>query len=182
MVESLRRNLTLLNRCESDEFSDRLILYANTNDEFTVRLNFRASIPYEQPHNHRSSFAALILSGSYSHAFYSTPSGWLGDNSELPTVAEIRNLQPSMVREEHVGSMYSLHHGCLHSTTAASDHISLVIKGPSVKNRLLLIDSRTQEAKWLYGETSQIGQPLGINRMVPERLEALIGRLSRLLQ
>src|SRR5829696_4993661 len=64
MVESLRRNLTLLNRCESDEFSDRLILYANTNDQFTVRLNLRASIPYEQPHNHRSSFAALILSGS----------------------------------------------------------------------------------------------------------------------
>jgi predicted metal-dependent enzyme (double-stranded beta helix superfamily) len=181
LAQSLETDNTLFSQCEADDFSDRLVLYADPRRRFSIRLNFRASTNHHQPHNHRASFAALIMSGKYKHALYGGANLLTEDGENLPTPQAIQDLSPIVVREERVGDMYCLHHSAFHSTMAAHNHVSLVIKGPAAKDRLLILDVHNQRGKWLYSRESIRSAATTQNLMTHDRLSSLLLRLARIL-
>src|SRR5699024_9604370 len=110
---------------------------------FRVRLHVFLPGYFDRPHNHRWSYASTILHGDYRH--------YLFGNVELNELTTLRNLDAVMVRQEQVGSAYALHHSTVHAVVAEPYTVSLVVRGPAVKDRFLVMDRKTGESWWQYG-------------------------------
>jgi len=128
----------LFQRCETDEFFDRVVLFDGRDRYFSVRLQSLVHCEEDRPHNHRASLCTLILSGGYEHHLYRSPLGWTDDPDMQPLAAAA--LTRILVRDEMPGSSYALHHSAFHSATPSGRHFSLVLRGPSRRKRLLFFD------------------------------------------
>jgi hypothetical protein len=53
-----------------------------------------------------------------------------------------------LVRTEQPGSTYTLHYSMIHSVVAQPYTVSLIIRGPARKHRLLVMDKTTSKAWW----------------------------------
>jgi hypothetical protein len=169
---------SLMARCESDGFFDRVILYEDQIKEYSIRLHFLVPSEYDRPHNHRATFAAKILTGRYVHTTFALPAD-IETRTGVPlTEKEVRSLSPVMVREEIPGCCYVMHHTGFHSTISTSDHASVLIRGPSAKDRLLFLDQRIGTATWMYGGQFEAAEPLAIKAMKTETLRKLTAFLD----
>jgi hypothetical protein len=86
----------------------------------------------------------LILSGSYKHYLYGTDENF-DDN------VDIKKLHPVLMREEKPGVTYALHHTMIHSIVAKPYTVSMVLRGPAVKERFIVSDKQTNKSWWQYG-------------------------------
>ena len=82
-----------------------------------------------------------------------------------------------MVRQEQAGTAYALHHTMVHAVVAEPYTISLVIRGPAVKDRYLVMDRKTGASWWQYGAALEPAHQAEQKRMTMERLSELTDRL-----
>jgi hypothetical protein len=61
-------------------------------------------------------------------------------------------LEAVMVREEPVGQMYAPSPLDVHAVVAEPYTVSLVIRGPAVMDRFLIMDRKTGKSWWQYGD------------------------------
>lgn len=153
----------LMALCEHYDILDKLVLW---DDRSGVRIRLHIFLPgyYDRPHNHRWSYSSIILRGSYQHYLFGDP-GDLGPN------IDVSRLKPLMVRREVSGSTYTLHHNAIHAVVAEPYTVSLIVRGPAVKDRFLVMDRKTGASWWQYGANLEQASSALEKRMGPERLE-----------
>jgi hypothetical protein len=118
---------------ESYPQMDKLVLWRSDDDAIRLRLHVFLPGYVDRPHNHRWSFGCRLLSGSYLHTIYGTESEVLG------AVARGQEPDPRYVRREQQGSGYFLHDAVVHSLSVAEVTVSLILRGPSVKERYFTV-------------------------------------------
>lgn len=164
----LPRRPDLLALCEHYDILDKIVLWDDPSG-FRVRLHIFLPGYFDRPHNHRWSYASTILRGQYRH--------YLFGNVELDDAVQPRDLEAVMVRQEQVGSAYALHHSMVHAVVAEPYTVSLVVRGPAVKDRFLVMDRNTSESWWQYGAKQESPEEAAKKQMGVERLAELVDQL-----
>jgi hypothetical protein len=159
----------LMALCEHYDILDKIVLH---DDPSGVRVRLHVFLPgyFDRPHNHRWSYASTILRGRYRH--------YLFGDAELDESAGPASLRALMVRDEPPGSIYALHHTMVHAVVAEPHTVSLVIRGPAVKDRFLVMDRETGRSWWQYGASQEPASDAEQKRMSARRLAELTGRLQ----
>ena len=159
----------LLKLCEHYDILDKIVLH---DDASGARLRLHVFLPgyFDRPHNHRWSYASTILRGEYRH--------YLFGDAELDERVDPAALTSLMVRQEQVGNTYALHHTMVHAVVAEPFTVSLVLRGPAVKDRFLVMDRKTGESWWQYGASQETAESAEQKRMSVERLAELTGWLQ----
>jgi len=159
----------LLKLCEHYDILDKIVLH---DDASGARLRLHVFLPgyFDRPHNHRWSYASTILRGEYRH--------YLFGDAELDEQVDPATLTSLMVRQEQVGNTYALHHTMVHAVVAEPFAVSLVLRGPAVKDRFLVMDRKTGESWWQYGASQEPARSAKQKRMSVERLTELTGWLQ----
>jgi len=154
----------LMTLCEHYDILDKIVLHG---DESRIRLRLHVFLPgyFDRPHNHRWSYASMILRGEYRH--------YLFGNTSLDETIDPGSLTALQVRQEHVGTVYALHHTMVHAVVAEPFTVSLVLRGPAIKDRLLVMDRKTGESWWQYGAHQESVTSAAEKQMNLERLENL---------
>lgn len=113
---------------ESYPSMDKMVLWQSADREVRLRLHVFSPGYFDRPHNHRWNFVSRILAGSYVHSLYGFEADVLGDVSA--------GRQPRAVYAGLVptGTEYFLHHSVVHSLRTDAVTVSLVLRGPSVKD------------------------------------------------
>jgi hypothetical protein len=161
----------LLRLCEHYDILDKLVLWDDPSG-FRVRLHVFLPGYFDRPHNHRWSYASSVLTGQYRHILFR--------DAELGEHVDPASLTPVMVRWEQAGSSYVLHHSMVHAVVAEPYTVSLVIRGPAVKDRFLVMDRKTGESWWQYGAGRESAEEAAKKQMSVERLLELVDRLRDL--
>lgn len=158
----------LLRLCEHYDVLDKIVL---DDDKSGVRLRLHIFGPgyYDRPHNHRWSYASTILRGEYRH--------YLFGDAELDETVHPADLTPLLVRQERVGYAYALHHTMVHAVVAEPFTVSLVLRGPAVKGRFLVMDRNNGTSWWQYGASLETAESAEQKRMSPKRLRNLTDQL-----
>ncbi len=150
--------------CEHYDILDKIVLHS---DESGIRLRLHVFLPgyFDRPHNHRWSYASMILRGEYRH--------YLFGNTSLDEAIDPGSLTALQVRQEHVGTVYALHHTMVHAVVAEPFTVSLVLRGPAIKDRFLVMDRKTGESWWQYGTHRESVASAAEKQMNLERLSNL---------
>lgn len=82
-----------------------------------------------------------------------------------------------LVRQEQIGNSYALHHTMVHAVVAEPYTVSLVLRGPAVKDRFLVMDRQTGESWWQYGANQESADSAQAKHMSLDRLRELTGWL-----
>jgi hypothetical protein len=154
----------LLGLCEHYDILDKIVLH---DDPSGVRVRLHVFLPgyFDRPHNHRWSYASTILRGQYRH--------YLFGDADLDETIDPASLNALMVRDEQPGSTYALHHTMVHAVVAEPYTVSLVIRGPAVKDRFLVMDRMTGQSWWQYGASQEPDYDAEQKRMSVGRLAEL---------
>jgi hypothetical protein len=158
---SLPERPELITLCEHYDILDKIVLHS---DESSIRLRLHVFLPgyFDRPHNHRWSYASMILRGEYRH--------YLFGNTSLDETIDPGSLTTLQVRQEHVGTVYALHHTMVHAVVAEPFTVSLVLRGPAIKDRFLVMDRKTGESWWQYGAHQESVTSAAEKQMSLERL------------
>ncbi len=159
----------LLALCEHYDILDKIVLWDDPTG-FRVRLHVFLPGYFDRPHNHRWSYASTILRGEYRHYMFG--------NVELDETVRPGDLDPVMIRQEQVGYTYALHHSMVHAVVAEPYTVSLVIRGPAVKDRFLVMDRKTGDSWWQYGAKLESAEEAAKKRMSVERFREMRGLLD----
>ncbi len=158
--------------CETHELDDKIVLYDAMKDRgFRIRFRLATAYQDERPHTHRFTFSTLILRGSYHQT-------WYRGEARLEDGASPHCIVPVAVREEPAGSGFTIDHAALHSTMAAPDTISLVMRGPAMKRRAIITLPEVGEVTWRYGEADETAERRADIRMPIERYREWCQRLA----
>ncbi|MEU3559683.1 hypothetical protein [Kitasatospora sp. NPDC006786] len=150
--------------CERFDFLDKLVLHQD--DGYRLRIHrFRPGY-FDRPHDHRWSFASMILTGAYRHIQY-------GTNEGFDTI-DPAALRPRQIRTERAGDQYALHHTAVHSVTADAGTISLVMRGPAVKDAFRIIDAPSGGSFTARGAQSETDAQRDAKRMRPDVIAATV--------
>jgi hypothetical protein len=152
----------LMDLCEHYDILDKIVLFDDPDRGVRIRLHVFLPGYFDRPHNHRWSYASLILKGSYRHYLY-------GTDENVDESIDARTLKPVMVRRESVGSLYTLHHSMVHAVVAEPYTMSLVIRGPAVKERFIVMDRKTGKSWWQFGAKNESRAITQGKRMTRER-------------
>ena len=158
--------------CEHYDILDKLVLHDDATG-FRVRLHLFLPGHYDRPHNHRWTYSARLLAGSYVHTLYGTDDGF-------DETTDVSQLQPRMVRTEHTGSTYTLHHSMVHAAVAEPHTVSLIVRGPAVKDRFLVTDRSTGKVWWQSGASLETPEEAAAKAMSPAQIDATINKLTAL--
>ncbi|WP_061294121.1 hypothetical protein [Herbidospora cretacea] len=171
-VEAVSGDEHLQSLCEHYDILDKLVLHDDPSG-FRVRLHLFGPDHYDRPHNHRWTYSARLLSGSYTHTLYGTEDGF-------DDTTDVAALQPLMVRTEQPGPGYTLHHSMVHAAVAQPDTVSLIVRGPAVKDRFLVTDRTTGQVWWQYGAATESAVEAAAKRMSPAMIADCTARLEKL--
>lgn len=150
--------------CEHYDILDKLVLYRGITSDFRVRLHVFLPGYFDRPHNHRWTYLSRILVGSYRHFIYGTEDQFNG-------ITDVTGLRPLMARKEARGDSYVLHHSMVHSVVAEPYSISLIIRGPSMKDKFFVSDRETGKLWLQYGAAKETEEQQVMKRMTGQQLE-----------
>jgi predicted metal-dependent enzyme (double-stranded beta helix superfamily) len=173
LLDNLAHDAQLQSLCERYDFLDKLVLHDDTVANVRVRLHLFRPGYFDRPHNHRWSFASLILTGSYLHRVFGRDD-ILTEDTDPDTLAAI------LQRVEHAGDSYALHHNSVHTVQAAADTISIVLRGPAAKDRFLILDRPRRSSFWVYGAAHETAQQRADKQMTPDQVAETIARVRQL--
>lgn len=181
-LAQVKERPVLFARCERGDSFRRIVLCEDPDTGVSLRLQFLTGCKTELPHNHRATFASLLLSGGYRHYLYQIAGelvSWPDDERGRMALSEadMQRIRPAQTRFESTGSFYALHHSAVHTTLPTEGHVSLVVRGPSARRRLLIIYKEEREAAYMYGGAEETAEQL-LRKKLPEpeyeRLAALV--------
>jgi len=155
--------------CEHYDILDKIVLHDDP-DGWRIRLHVFLDGYFDRPHNHRWTYTSRILTGSYTHVLY-------GTDQEFTDEVDVAALSPRLSRIEEPGDTYTLHHSMIHSVTAHSEAVTLIVRGPAVKDRFVVTDRATGKAWWQYGAATETPEAAAAKRMTNEQLRDRITAL-----
>lgn len=173
LVFNVGSDASLFGKCERHELLDKLVLYDDLARGMRLRLHISTPVHSERPHDHRFSFASLILRGAYRHVFFQSAGN---DHVE----ASVNDTTPMFISQENRGSFYLLHHSVLHTTYTTPDTVSLFLRGPATKEHSIIVHRDTGEIVWREGEAAEtperrqeVAMSVPEYRQIRDRLELL---------
>ncbi|WP_246001567.1 hypothetical protein [Allorhizocola rhizosphaerae] len=156
--------------CEHYDILDKIVLHDDP-DGWRLRLHVFLDGYFDRPHNHRWTYTSHILTGSYTHTLY-------GTDHDFTDAIEVSALTPRLVRTEEPGDTYTLHHSMIHSVTAHGEAVTLIVRGPAVKDRFVVTDRATGKAWWQHGAATETPEAAAAKRMSGNQLRDRIARLD----
>ncbi|MBF6093968.1 hypothetical protein [Nocardia cyriacigeorgica] len=159
----------LWNLCEHYDILDKIVLHDNPDTGVRVRLHIFLPGYFDRPHNHRWSYASRILHGHYRH--------YLFGNTDIDEHIDPAKLPVLQARTEPIGASYALHHSMVHAVVAEPHTVSLVVRGPALKDRFLVSDRKTGEVWWQYGAARETSEDALRKHMTREQLAEVIASL-----
>lgn len=163
----------LREKCEIHTLDDKIVIWDEQDKGLRIRLRLANVKQYERVHNHRFSFTAYLLNGTYYHTLYAT-------DQPLDETADVTRFWPRWVREERTGDILTLHHEQLHTTLTDPDTVSLMIQSPAQKRRAFMIRRSDGEVWWRVGAADEDETRRREVRMSDERLAHWRRRLTEL--
>ncbi|MFC0844673.1 hypothetical protein ACFH04_13285 [Streptomyces noboritoensis] len=157
---------------EHYDILDKVVLH---HDPAGWRLRLHLFLPgyFDRPHNHRWTYSSRILTGSYRHTLY-------GLDHQLDDHIDVATLHPYMVRTETTGSAYTLHHAMIHAAVAEPHTVTLIVRGPAMKDRFVVTDRTTNTVWWQYGAANESPAEAQNKRMDTARFTDLHSTLTQL--
>lgn len=169
LTAQIADNAHLSSLCEHYDILDKLVLHDDPAG-WRLRLHVFLEGYFDRPHNHRWTYTSRILSGSYTHTLY-------GPDHDFTDQVDVSALAPRMARVEEPGDTYTLHHSMIHSVTAHGETVTLIVRGPAVKDRFVVTDRTTGQAWWQYGADKETREAAATKRMNDNQLHDLIAAL-----
>jgi hypothetical protein len=173
LVAGVAEDSDLADMCEGYDFMHKLVLYDAAELGARLRLHIYQAGFFDRPHNHRWSFASHILRGGYVHRIF-------GRDDQFGEDTDPDSLLPIHERREQPGSTYALHHTSVHTVQAEADTISLLVRGPSAKQRFLILDA-AGGFFWVYGAAQESSEQRSSKRLTPDQLTHTITRIQYLI-
>ncbi len=166
----------LISLAEHYDFFDKIVLYIDKKDRFRIRLHVFSGENSNQyrPHCHRWDYSSVILNGGYKHNIY-------GTEKEINENTKIDVLKPVLCQEERIGSIYTLSNKVFHSIAAKKDTVSIIIRGPSLKDRFLIIDKKVNKIWWEYGRESETIEEIRNKVITTRNLKLLVNKVNKLV-
>ncbi len=131
--------------CESYPFMDKLVLWSSADGTLRLRLHLFLPGYTDRPHNHRWSFLSRILAGGYLHSLY-------GDQDDvLRRVGRGEEITALHTYQAWAGVGYFLDHSLVHSLHTGTTTVSLLLRGPSVKDDYFTLDAGPGQVRWSSG-------------------------------
>jgi hypothetical protein len=154
---------------EHYDILDKIVLHDDP-DGWRLRLHVFLDGYFDRPHNHRWTYTSRILCGSYTHALY-------GTDHDFTDEVDVAALTARLVRTEEPGDTYTLHHSMIHSVTAHGEAVTLIVRGPAVKDRFVVTDRASGKAWWQYGSATDTPEAATAKRMTDNQLRNRIAAL-----
>jgi hypothetical protein len=151
LTDAVVDNPHLAGLCEHYDILDKIVLHDDP-DGWRLRLHVFLDGYFDRPHNHRWTYTSRILSGTYTHVLY-------GTDQDFTDEVDVAALSPRLVRVEEPGDTYTLHHGMIHFVNAHGEAVTLIVRGPAVKDRFVVTDRASGEAWWQYGAATETRRP-----------------------
>lgn len=159
---------------------DKLVLWQSADRAVRLRLHVFFPGYADRTHNHRWSFVSRMLSGGYVHSLYGSESDVMRD------VAEGR--QPRVVYSGRFqrDSEYFLHHSMVHSLRTDDVAVSLILRGPSVKDEYFTLEGADGSVElperllWSTGAARESSDERASKAMSEEGLARVLGVLKQL--
>ncbi|WP_255800968.1 hypothetical protein [Mycobacteroides abscessus] len=148
LVRNAWSDPALRKKCEIHSLDDKIVLWDEPDKGLRIRLRLAHTQQYERVHNHRFSFAARILSGSYFQNLYDTV-------GPLDGSARVEDFTVVSSRIEPVGSTICIDHSQLHTTLTPPRTVSLMIQSPPKKRRSFIIRLSDGDVWWRLGEADE---------------------------
>lgn len=174
LVAGVAYDSHLADMCEGYDFMHKLVLYDAAELGVRLRLHLYQTGFFDRPHNHRWSFASHILRGGYVHRIF-------GRDDQFGEDTDPHSLHPIHERLEQPGSTYALHHTSVHSVQAEADTISLLVRGPSAKQRFLILDAAAGGSFWVYGAAQEPPEQRASKCLTHRQLTNTLTRIQRLM-
>lgn len=171
LVLGVRENSELMSLCERYDFFDKIVLLKDPANRFRLRLSIFSQVESNRPHFHRWSYGCLLLRGSYMHAIF-------GKEQMLEGNVECDSLIPLHLYKVTAGSSYFLHHSLVHAVKAEEGTVSLLLQGPPMKERFLVVDRKIKKQWWEYCTEKETFEERKRKQMSKERLDALTHQLK----
>lgn len=142
LLSQLPSSARLAAMCEHLQGIRKLVLY--DDEALKVRLRLHAFGDYyaDVAHNHRWSYASLVLRGGYEHIIH----GEVGAATRPEDLRSMAAAHSSLVGE---GSAYFLHHRMVHSLRVRPYSVSLILRGPVVRPSALW-NNRASNETWVH--------------------------------
>lgn len=105
----------------------------------------------DEPHDHRSAFATIVLSGGYNNYLYCKKN----INKKVKSIDDLNCL---MVNNISPGKMQFLGLDMVHKIQTMPDTITMVIRGPEQKSEYFNIDPESNTAVYYKGGYSRYGK------------------------
>ncbi|MFD4004655.1 hypothetical protein [Streptomyces rubiginosohelvolus] len=169
LLDAVAEDPSLTEMCETYDFLDKIVLHNDVEHGYRIRAHLFRDGYFDRPHDHRWPFAAMILTGSYQHTQF-------GDNSGF-TDRDPESLRPLSIRTERPGDFYALHHTAVHSVNAEAGTLSLVLRGPAVKDDFRIIDTDRNSSFTVKGAAQETAAERAAKRMGEDRLRATVARV-----
>jgi hypothetical protein len=145
---------------------DKLVLLDDAVSKVRVRMHVFSKGYFDRPHNHRFNFGTRILTGAYMHTVY-------GDYPDVDTDIDIASLKPKLVKREVAGTGYCIEHTLVHSVAAEPDTVTLTIRGPAQKDRMLIVNPVDGGCWWVFGAQDEPEEEKLARRLGDERLHEI---------
>ncbi|MGQ0839462.1 hypothetical protein [Actinokineospora sp.] len=152
----------LREKCECHALDDKIVIWDDQEKGLRIRLRLANTDQYERVHNHRYSFTAYLLYGTYFHTLYAT-------DQPLDETADVTRFWPRVIREERTGDIITLHHQQLHTTITSPETVSLMIQSPAQKARAFMIRKSDGQVWWRLGAAEEDADRRAEIRMSDER-------------
>ena len=170
LTRAVPDNPQLAGLCEHYDILDKIILHDDPAG-WRLRLHVFLDGYFDRPHNHRWTYTSHILTGSYTHVLY-------GTDHDFTDEIDVSALTARQVRIEEPGDAYTLHHSMIHSVTAHTETVTLIVRGPAVKDRFVVTDRATGKAWYQYGAATESAQDAAAKRMTADYLSFRIASLT----
>jgi len=176
---------------------DRRVHYLVLHDALERGIRLRLLEPavgsFNPIHDHRYSFASILLSGSYRHSIYSPIPLALGQSSswrcnqqdgtheefDLPSAPDFAGFAPAWVQDYRTGSSYAMHHSTLHTVTHGEpDTFSLMLRSEPQKRASVLAEPKSQTYWWKFSRTAEGDQHLSKTAMSKTQFFQMVARME----
>jgi hypothetical protein len=128
MVDRVRTTPELMSRCEEHPLMFRTVLHHNSDENVQLRLHIaQASTRDLMPHDHKSTFTALILAGGYVHV-------WRRRRGEQSGEFSSPDLTTGTVSLERPGTCYTFRNSLIHQTVMLPGTVTLFVRGPNLQS------------------------------------------------
>jgi hypothetical protein len=148
-----------------------ITLYHDPLDRFRLKLNVIDPAEQPLPHSHQMSFATVILAGAYEHTIYR-------QQDDGMTLLDGNQLEEKVKRTEPAGSSYVIGCETIHRVRALRPVVSLMLRGPLQRHKLMIFPSPNGKAEWEYPGPAAAA---GGDRDHAERIGAAVSRALALL-